>query len=114
MLELVHSNSCGLMERETIADSRYFMSQIDDANRKLVVYFLKSKTEVLECSKEYKALMENQTVVRIEGLHNDRDTVYVNKKMKWFLRSCGIHHETTVPYNPEQNGLAERMNRTVV
>ncbi|XP_065091273.1 uncharacterized protein LOC135712243 [Ochlerotatus camptorhynchus] len=114
VLQLVHSDLCGPMEEESIGGSKYFLSFIDDASRKLVVYFLQSKTEVLECFKEYKALMENQTGKRIKGLRTDNGTEYVNTGMKRFLRSCGIRHEMTVPYNLEQNGLAKRMNRTVV
>jgi transposase InsO family protein len=47
-------------------------------------------------------------------LRTDNGTEYTNKEFKKYLRKFGIRHQTTVPYNPEQNGLAERMNRTLV
>lgn len=48
ILELIHSDLCGPMETKSIGGSRYFLTFIDDASRKTVVYFLKSETEVLE------------------------------------------------------------------
>lgn len=114
VLELVHSDLCGPMENVSIGESRYFLTFIDDASRKVFVYFLKSKKQVLDCFKNFKAYAENQTGKRIKRLRTDNGSEYMNQEMERFLRSSGIHHETTVPYNPEQNGLAERMNRTVV
>lgn len=96
MLELVHSDLCSPMEQESIAGSKYFLSLIDDASRKLVMYLPKSKTEVLESFKGYKVLMENLTGKRIQGLRTDNGTEYDKKEMKRFLRSCCICHETTV------------------
>ena len=114
VLELVHSDLCGPMETASIGGRRYFLTFIDDASRKTVVYFLKSKTEVLESFQDFKAFAENQTGERIKRIRTDNGREYVNREMKEFLRKSGIHHEMTAPYNPEQNGLAERRNRTYV
>ena len=114
VLGLVHSDICGPMHVSSVGGARYFLTLIDDFTRHSVVYFLKSKTEVLEKFKEYKSLVENQTGKRIKTLRTDNGTEYVNENFLSFLRRCGIRHETTIPYTPQQNGVAERLNRTLV
>ncbi|KXJ70186.1 hypothetical protein RP20_CCG024535 [Aedes albopictus] len=79
--------------------------------RKAFVYFLKSKTETLEAFQEFAEILTGEKDKRFTS---DKGKEYVNRQMKQFLCRSDIHHEMTVPDNPEQNGLAERMNRTVV
>lgn len=113
-MSLIHSDVSGPMEVASLGDKRYFLTFIDDCTRKVFVYFLKSKTEVLEKFKIFKNFVENQANARIKVLRSDNGTEYVNKAMKQFLEKSGIHHETAVRYTPEQNGVTERMNRTLV
>jgi transposase InsO family protein len=47
-------------------------------------------------------------------IRTDNGKEYVNCEFKKFLSENGIHHQLTVPYTPQQNGVAERANRTVV
>lgn len=47
-------------------------------------------------------------------MRSDNGREYVNHSFRAFLKEKGIKHQTTVPYNPEQNGVAERTNRTIV
>uniref|UniRef100_A0AAG5DT47 Retrovirus-related Pol polyprotein from transposon TNT 1-94 n=1 Tax=Anopheles atroparvus TaxID=41427 RepID=A0AAG5DT47_ANOAO len=114
VLELIHSDLCGPMETASIGGNRYFITFIDDSSRKAFVYFLKSKTEVFETFKHFKSYAENQTGEKIKRIRSDNGREYMNREMKLFLCQAGIHHETSAPYTPEQNGLAERMNRTIV
>lgn len=58
--------------------------------------------------------MEKQTGKPIKSIRTDNGREYVNRELKNFLHKAGIRHQQTVPYSPEQNGLAERMNRTIV
>ncbi|XP_055627599.1 uncharacterized protein LOC129769384 isoform X1 [Toxorhynchites rutilus septentrionalis] len=90
ILELVHSDLCGPMESESMGDSRYFLTFIDVASRKTVVYSLKSKEEVLESLQDYKALVENQTGQRIKRIRTDNGREYVNRNFRNFLRKEGI------------------------
>lgn len=46
-------------------------------------------------------------------LRSDNGREYINREFQQHLNSCGIVHETSVPYPPAQNGVAERMNRTL-
>ncbi|KMQ87656.1 gag-pol polyprotein [Lasius niger] len=59
-------------------------------------------------------VLEKQSGRKIKAIRTDNGREYVNCEFKEFLRSEGIRHQTTVPYNPQQNGLAERANRTIV
>src|SRR5258708_6117285 len=63
---------------------------------------------------EFKAIAENEMGQKIKILHTDNGGEYTSPKFNNFLSKHGISHQTSVPYTPEQNGLAERANRTVV
>lgn len=114
VLEIIHTDVCGPMQTRSIQSSRYFLTFIDDYSRKVVVYGMAKKSMVLEIFKEFKLKAEQQTGKLIKILRSDNGTEYCNGAMSEFLRSSGIIHQTTVPYTPEQNGVAERMNRTLV
>ncbi|XP_046472611.1 uncharacterized protein [Neodiprion pinetum] len=114
ILELVHSDLCGPMETESFAGAKYFLTLIDDFSRRLYVYFLKSKTQVAQTFANFKNLVENQTGKRIKTLRTDNGKEYCNNELLSLLQKAGIQHQTTNPYTPEQNGVAERKNRTIV
>lgn len=102
------------MEVKSVRGSLYFVTFIDDYTRKVKVYFIKSKDEVINCFREFKAEVENQKGMSIKILRTDNGKEYLNKQMAAELKKSGIIHQTTVPYTPEQNGLAERMNRNLM
>lgn len=114
VLELIHSDLCGPMEESSINGAKYFLLFIDDHTRKVFVYFLQAKTEVPALFEQFKARVENETGKRIKCLRTDNGTEYCNKQLSDKLKRYGIQHQTTVPYSPQQNGVAERANRTIV
>lgn len=114
ILQLIHTDLMGPMEKTSIGGSRYVLTFIDDFSKKTFVCFLKSKSEVYENFVEFKQLVENETGKKIKTLRSDNGTEFVNNKMNSYLKSNGIRHELTVPYTPEQNGVAERYNRTII
>ncbi|POM72254.1 Rve domain containing hypothetical protein [Phytophthora palmivora] len=71
-------------------------------------------SDVLSKFKIFKAALENATGQRIKRLRSDNGGEYTGRQFKAYLNHCGIKHEKTVPYTPRQNGLAERMNRSLV
>ncbi|KAI5335964.1 hypothetical protein L3X38_026098 [Prunus dulcis] len=85
VLELVHVDLCGPMRNESVARNRYFMLIIDDFTRMIWVYFLRNKSEAFYCFKKFKSMTELQT-----------------------------GHKLTMAYTPQQNGIVERKNRTVI
>lgn len=114
LLELIHSDMCGPMEIKSIGGARYFLTFVDDYSRKVYVYILCNKYEALEKFKEFKNQVENELNKKIKILRSDNGKEYINNSFDKFLKDSGIIHQTSNPYTPEQNGLAERMNRTLV
>lgn len=114
VLEIVHSDVCGPMETKSIGLSRYFLLFVDDYTRMSFVYFMKEKNEVFKYFREFKAMVEKQKNANIKILRTDNGGEYCSKEMEDFLKSCGIVHQKTNSYTPEQNGMSERNNRTIV
>jgi transposase InsO family protein len=110
ILELVHSDVCNPMPSTSLSGYVYYISFIDDYSRKTWVYFLKSKDELLGKFKEFKALVENLSEKKIKILRLDNGE-YTSKEFGNFCRDVEIKRELTTPYNPQQNGVAERKNR---
>lgn len=114
LLETIHADVCGPMETTSVGNSRYFVLFEDDYSRMVFVYFLKTKDEVIDRFKEFKNIAENQTNCKIKNFRSDNGGEFCNEAFRKFLLENGIVHQTTTPYTPEQNGMLERMNRTVV
>ena len=87
---------------------------IDDYTRRTWVYFLKLKSEVFEKFYHFKALVENQSGQHIKVLRIDSGGEYIFKYFLRFFRENGIHKQFTARYTPQQNGVSERKNRTIM
>jgi transposase InsO family protein len=83
-------------------------------SKKIHGYILKVKREVFNKFKAYKALVENQIGIQIKTLQFDNGGEFVSIKFDNFLHECGIQQQTNAPYTPQQNGVAERANRTIM
>jgi hypothetical protein len=90
LLELMHSDVCGLMKTTSRGGARYFVTFINDFSKKTHVYLLRAKGEVFDKFKEYKALVENQIDMKIKTLRSDNGGEFVSKKFDNFLHECGI------------------------
>ncbi|GJS23807.1 reverse transcriptase domain-containing protein [Tanacetum coccineum] len=77
------------------------------------VYLINTKDEALNMFKTYKAEVENQLDKKIKILRSDRGGEYESNDFAEFCSTFGIVHQTTAPYTPQQNGVAERKNRTL-
>lgn len=113
VLELVHSDVCGPMQTESIGGSKYIVSFIDDFSRYAHVYFLHDKSSVFHVFKEYESMVTNATGQTIGTLRTDGGGEYVSHEFESYLTSRGIQHQLTARYSPQQNGCAERYNRTI-
>ena len=114
VMEIIHSDVCGPMNTDSLGKTRYFVTFIDDFSRYVSIYYIKHKDEVLERFKEFVNVMSNLTGRRVKILRTDNGGEYCSKIFSEYLKEQGIFHQTTVPDNPAQNGVAERMNRTIV
>ena len=111
-LELIHSDICDLKFIQTRGGKKYFLTLIDDCTRYCYVYLLRSKDEALEMFQHFKNEVENQLDRKIKVIRSDRGGEY-ETPFGDFCSQNGIIHQTTTPYSPQQNGVAERKNITL-
>jgi transposase InsO family protein len=114
ILELIHSDICELNGILTRGGRRYFITFIDDFSRYTYVYLMKNKDEAFSMFKRYKYEVENKKEKKIKILRTDRGGEYFPHEFSTFSKEHGIMHQKSAPYTPQQNGLAERKNRTLV
>ena len=112
LLNLIHSDICELNGMLTRGGNRYFITFIDDYSRYTYVYLLKHKDEAFAVFKNYKAKVENQLGKKIKIVRSDRGGEYFPHEFNKFCEEHDIIHQCSTPRTPEQNGLAERKNRT--
>lgn len=112
--ELIHSDVCGPMPSKSLSDKLYFITFTDDYSRHITVAFIKSKDEVKDHVKKYIANAELQTGKRIKRFRSDNGTEYCNRDLKAYFEEKGIKHETSNVETPQMNGIAERVNRTLL
>ncbi|UYV60193.1 hypothetical protein LAZ67_1000357 [Cordylochernes scorpioides] len=113
-LALVHCDLMGPFNIESWGGSRFVLTIIDDASRYTRVYFLKRKGDTLEKFKEWMKEAENQTGFSLKRIRTDNGLEFCSSPWDIFTKAHGIVHERTMVYTPEQNGVAERMNRTLL
>ncbi|GJU49502.1 retrovirus-related pol polyprotein from transposon TNT 1-94 [Tanacetum coccineum] len=113
-LEIVHSDVCGPMSTTSWSGNKYFVLFIDDYTRMCWVYFLSSKASVFSIFKSFKKLVEVQSGSTLRILRTDNGGEYTSNEFEYFLWQQGVIHQVTVPYSPQQNGVSERKNRTVM
>lgn len=114
LLELIHSDICGPMQTESLGHKKYFISFIDDFTRKATVYVIRNKSEAIEKFQQFKSMAEKQTGKAIKKLRTDNGLEYCSADFEKILRENGIVHQKTAPYTSQQNGVAERFNRTIM
>ncbi|KAL0546565.1 hypothetical protein IC582_016476 [Cucumis melo] len=113
-LELVHSNLCGPMNVKAREGYRYFSSFIDDYLRYGHVYLIQNKSDSFEKFKEYKAKVENESGKTIKTFQSDRGREYMDLRCQDYLIKHGVLSQLSAPSTPQQNGVSERRNRTLL
>ena len=102
------------MQNKSAGGAEYFLTLTDDHTRYSWVYMLKTKDQAFEYFQEWKALVEKQSKYKLKTLRTDNGGEYTSKRFEQYLKAEGIRHEKTIPKTPEQNGVSERLNRTLV
>jgi len=113
-LELVHIDLCGPILPETTGGTKYFMLVVDDSTRWMSVFFLKTKDQATAAFAKFKAVAENSSGNLIEVVRSDRGGEFLSTAFKSICEGAGIDRQFTAPYSPQQNGVVERRNRTVM
>ena len=90
------------------------MSLVDDFSRKLWIFILKNKNDAFSCFKQWKTLVENQPGKKVKRLRIDNGLEFCSEEFEKYYRDAGIARHKTAAGTPQQNGLAERFNRTLL
>ncbi|XP_074353045.1 uncharacterized protein LOC141692213 [Apium graveolens] len=113
-LNLVHSDICGPITPGSFSGKRYFITFIDDFSHRTWVYFLNKKSEAFELFKRFKVMVEKMSGCQIKALRSDNGGEFTSKQFNSFCEEHGIRRFLTTPYSPQQNGIVERKNRTIM
>ncbi|GAQ92153.1 hypothetical protein KFL_009340020 [Klebsormidium nitens] len=113
-LELVHTDLCGTIPCKSAGGAKYAVTFIDDYSRCGVVQLLQTKEQARRALEAYVNLVENQLGLKVKRIQSDRGGEYWNGEVKDFCAKTGIYHQKTNPYSSPENGVAEKLNRTLM
>ncbi|CAI7753896.1 unnamed protein product [Closterium sp. NIES-54] len=113
-LALVHMDVVGPTRAPSLSGSRYFLTIVDDHTRAVWVYPLKTKGEVAAAVlKEWMPRAQRESGHKVKVIRSDNRGEFISADFEAVLKKKGIQHQLTVPYNPQQNGVAERFIQTL-
>jgi hypothetical protein len=114
ILDYVHADLWGPSRKPSLGGAHYMLTIIDDYSRKVWPYFLKNKDDTFAAFKNWKVMIERQTDRKVKLLRTDNGGEFCSDAFNDYCRQEGIVRHHTIPYTPQQNGVAERMNRTII
>jgi len=113
LLELVHSDLPDFKNTMSKGGKKWYITFVGDYSWYTKVYLLKSRYEAEEMFLKYKTKVENQLDQKIKRLRSDRGGEYDTNSLTVFCEKNDIINETSAPYMPQQNGVAEQKNHTL-
>jgi hypothetical protein len=113
-LELLHIDLFGLIAYISISGSKYCLVIVNDYSRFTWVFFLQENSQTQETLKGFLRQAQNEFGLRIKKIRSDNGTEFKNSQIEGFLEEEGIKHEFSSPYTPQQNGVVERKNITLL
>ena len=114
LLDLIHMDTVGPMETQSYDGKRYALTLVDDKSRICTMEPMAAKDGMLYVFKAWKVKVENSCQRKICAVMCDNAKEFVQGRFKAYLDEQGIQLYTSVPHSPQMNGIAERMNRTIV
>ena len=102
------------MNTQALGGSSYYFALIDDYSRNTWVYFLKEKSQAFGKFKEWLAMVDVETGRKLKKLWINRGGEFLSEEFTTFCKERGIKWQPTNPHTPQQNGVAERKNRTIM
>ncbi|GKC43488.1 retrovirus-related pol polyprotein from transposon TNT 1-94 [Tanacetum coccineum] len=114
VLHTLHMDLCGPMRTESINGKKYVLVIVDDYTRFGWVRFLQTKDETPHAIKKFIVKTQRALNATVCFVRTDNGTEFVNTTLDGWFESVGISHETSVPRSPQQNGVVERRNRTIM
>nr|GEW39799.1 retrovirus-related Pol polyprotein from transposon TNT 1-94 [Tanacetum cinerariifolium]GEX10534.1 retrovirus-related Pol polyprotein from transposon TNT 1-94 [Tanacetum cinerariifolium] len=111
---LLHMDLCGPMRVESVNGKKYILIIIDDYFRFTWVKFLRSKDEAPNFNIKFLKMIQVRLKVPVRRIRTDNGTEFVNQTLREYYEDVGISHETSVARSPQQNGVVERRNQTLI
>ncbi|GJX48584.1 retrovirus-related pol polyprotein from transposon TNT 1-94 [Tanacetum coccineum] len=113
-LHLLHMDLFGPVKPQTISHNKYTLVIVDEYSRYTWVFCLKKKSDAADCIMTFIRKMENLNEVRVKELRSDNGIEFRNYKLEEFCDEKGISQNFSSPCTPEQYGVAERRNKTLI
>jgi transposase InsO family protein len=114
LLDLVHGDLCGPITPATPGGRRHFLLLVDDHSRYMWVRLLSSKDEAAQAIKDWQALVQAETGRVLKVLRTDNGGEFTSVEFGEWCAGQGLRRHFSAPYSPQQNGVVERRNQTVV
>ncbi|GJZ86256.1 integrase, catalytic region, zinc finger, CCHC-type containing protein [Tanacetum coccineum] len=114
VLHTLHMDLCGPMRVQSINGKKYILVIVDDYSRFTWVKFLRSKDETPEFVINFLKQIQVGLNKTVRYIRTDNGTEFINQVMSEYYEGVGIFHQKSVPRTPQQNGVVERRNRTLV
>jgi transposase InsO family protein len=112
--KLVHGDLCGPVTPATPGGKRYFFLLVDDVSRYMWLVLLATKDEALAAFTSFQAWAEAEVGRKIGTLRTDRGGEFTARSFANHYTKQGMQRHLTAPYTPEQNGVVERRNQSVM
>ncbi|GJT82801.1 retrovirus-related pol polyprotein from transposon TNT 1-94 [Tanacetum coccineum] len=113
-LFLLHMDLCVLMRVTSVNGKKYILVIVDDYSRFTWVKCLRSKDEAPDFIIKFLKMIQVRLKVPVRRIRTDNGTEFVNQTLREYYEKVGISHETSVARSPQQNGVVERRNRTLI
>ncbi|KAK1357060.1 hypothetical protein POM88_050316 [Heracleum sosnowskyi] len=111
---MLHLDLFGPVNIMSISKKRYTLVIVDEYSRFTWVYFLHRKDETPEILLDHVRMIETTTKYKVKILRSDNGTEFKNSKMEEFCKYKGIIQQFSAPGTPQQNGVVERKNKTLI
>ena len=113
-LEILHMDLFGPNSYKSLGGNSFGLVIVDDFSIFMWVFFLDDKSQVQKIFKNFARKAQNQFEVKIKKVQSDNGMEFKNANVDTFLDEEGISHEFSATYTPQQNGVVERKNRTLI
>lgn len=113
-LERVYGDLCGPISPPMPSGNLYFLLLVDDHSRIMWVFMIKTKDEAFSAFKNFRILVENEACEKIKVFRTDRGGEFLSNQFTTYYDETGLNCHFTSPYSPQQNGVVEKRNRTVI
>jgi transposase InsO family protein len=113
-LEMLPMDLFGPIAYISIGGNKYGPVIVDVYSRFTWVFFLHDKSETQEMLKKFLKRAQNEFDAKVKKIRSDNGSRFKNTQVEDYLNQEGIKHEFLVPYTPQQNGVAQRKNRTLI